>query len=160
MPEKRPPGKFLVAFDLQPISETWPPFSTERIWARKGTGPYQLVLENIPFFVRGLACGDVIRAKPDHERRELVFAGVVAHGGNSTIRLILRNGEESFQSRVLAILAEAGCEWEFSSVKSHLAVNIAPQADYMSLRSTLVSLIETGDLEVEEAYIAENHRPA
>jgi hypothetical protein len=107
----RPPGMFQVAFDLPQVSATWPPFRTERIWA-KTHAPYQLELQNIPFFVRGVSCGDIIRAKPDHERRELVFDGLVSHSEHSTIRVILRDKSQENRARILEFVRAAGCSWD------------------------------------------------
>ena len=154
----RPAGMFKVAFDLEPVSATWPPFSTERIWAKKGLAPYELILHNIPFYVRGLSCGDTIRAKPDHDRRELVFDGLVRHAGSSTIRVILRDKRPEMRERVLAIFSGAGCSWEFSNVDFHLAVDIPKVVDYGTLRAELLRMISDGSIEVEEAFIAENHQ--
>lgn len=153
----RPPGMFQVAFDLEQVSATWPPFSTERIWAKKTSAPYQLELQNIPFFVRGIACGDIIKAKPDHERRELVFDGIVQHSGNSTVRVILRDKTPEMKERVLEIFRGAGCSWEFTNVDFHFAVDIPATVNYRSLRSALVELISAGPIEVEEAFIAPTH---
>ena len=155
--DNRPPGMFRVAFDLEQVSATWPPFSTERIWAKKGTAPYQLELQNIPFFVRGLSCGDIIRAKPDHERRELVFDGLVRHSGSSTVRVILRDKTPETRGYVLEIFGNAGCTWEFGTVDFHFAVDIPQAVDYGPLRNVLVQLIADGRIEVEEAFIADHH---
>jgi hypothetical protein len=72
---------FQVAFDLEQVSATWPPFTTERIWAKKTSAPYQLELQNTPFFVRGISCGDIIRAKPDHD-------GCGSLAGRSTVGFV------------------------------------------------------------------------
>lgn len=148
---------FQIAFDLDQVSATWPPFSTERIWAKKTPAPYQLELQNVPFFVRGIACGDIIKAKPDHERRELVFDGLVKHSGNSTIRIILRDKTPELRDRVLEIFRDAGCTWEFTNVDFHFAVDIPQVANYRPLRATLIDMISTGAIEVEEAFIAPTH---
>jgi hypothetical protein len=148
---------FRVAFDLDQVSATWPPFATERIWAKKTSTPYQLELQNVPFFVRGISCGDIICAKPDHERRELIFDGLVRHGGHSTIRIILRDKALNVRDRVLEVLRAAGCTWEFTTVDFHFAVDIPEASDYRSLRVFLVDMLSTGVLEVEEAFIAPGH---
>jgi hypothetical protein len=148
---------FKVAFDLPQVSAAWPPFSIERIWAKKTSTPFQLELQNIPFFARGIACGDVIKVKPDHERRELVFDGLVRHSGNSTIRIILRDKAPELRDRVLEIFRDAGCTWEFTSVDFHFAVDIPEATDYRPLQATLIDIISTGAIEVEEGFIAPTH---
>lgn len=156
--EIRPPGVFRVAFDLEQISATWPPFSTERIWAKKGPAPYQLELQNIPFFVRGISCGDIIRARPDHDRQELVFDGLVSHSGRSTIRVIFRDKSPEARESVLRLFAESLCTWEFSSVDFHFAVDIPNEVNYGVLRDRFIRLISDGIIEVEEANITEQHQ--
>ncbi|RAY15963.1 hypothetical protein DPM19_09455 [Actinomadura craniellae] len=148
---------FKVAFDLEMVSPTWPPFSTERIWTKKAPGPYELELINSPFFVRGISRGDIIRARPDHERRELVFDGLVRHCGNSTIRAILLKGDLCPRDEIFETLRDADCEWEFSDSDLHFAANIPEDCDYFNLRSKLISFISNGFIEVEESFIAEGH---
>ncbi|MBM2615794.1 DUF4265 domain-containing protein [Actinoplanes sp. LDG1-06] len=148
---------FQVAFDLPQESATWPPFSTERIWAKKTSAPYQLEVQSVPFFVRDLSRGDIIRAKPDHERRELVFDGLVRHSGHSTIRVILRDKTDENRDRVLEMFRAAGSSWEFTSVDFHFAVDLPGEVDYRSLRSMLVEATSTGAIEVEEAFVAPAH---
>ncbi|MER7168585.1 DUF4265 domain-containing protein [Micromonospora sp. NPDC000207] len=118
--QKRPPGMFKVAFDLPQVNATWPPFDAERIWAKKTAVPYRLEIRNIPFFVQGLPLGDLIRAKPDQGRRELVFDGLVRHSGHSTVRVILRDKKSETRDRVLGLVQESGCGWEFANVDFHL----------------------------------------
>ncbi|MDU0290437.1 DUF4265 domain-containing protein [Saccharothrix longispora] len=153
----RPPGMFRVAFDLPQVSATWPPFNTERIWARKTSAPYQLEVRNIPFFVKDLACGDIIRAKPDHDRRELVFDSLVKHSGHSTIRIIVRGGTSSRCGEILGLFRSYECPFEFTNVDFHFAVDIPGNVDYPSLRGVLVEMVEQELVEVEEAFIAPGH---
>ncbi|XVS66396.1 DUF4265 domain-containing protein [Actinosynnema sp. CA-299493] len=149
---------FRVAFDLPQVSTTWPPFNTERIWARKTSVPYQLEVQNIPFFVIGLSCGDIIRAKPDHDRRELVFDSLVMHSGHSTIRVLVREEMSDRRDGILDLFRSHECSWEFTNVDRHFAVNVPKSVDYASLRVELVKLVEEGEIEVEEAFIASGHR--
>jgi hypothetical protein len=149
---------FRVAFDLPQVSDTWPPFNTERIWARKTSAPYQLEVRSIPFFVIGLSRGDVIRAKPDHERRELVFDSLVTHSGHSTIRVIMRGETSNHRDTVLDLFRSHECSWEFTNVDLHFAVDVPEDVDYLSLRAALVEMIKEGAIEVEEAFIASGHR--
>lgn len=147
---------FKVAFDLDEITPTWPPFATERIWARKTGFRGQLELVNIPFFALGISRGDIIRVHPDHERRELVFDEVVRHSGASTVRILIH--DESASDRILGILRDSGCEWEFSTVDIHLAANIPESASYRNLRESLLELKGSGSMGLEEAFISELHR--
>lgn len=54
-----------VHFGLE-IQEDWTPASVESLWVvdqANGTAR----LDNIPWFVRGIACGDIVATEPDEE---------------------------------------------------------------------------------------------
>lgn len=86
-----PEGPYVkVHFRLE-IEDDRPPASVESLWAvDQGDGTARL--DNIPWFVRGIACGDVVATAPDEEG--VRWAGeVVRRSENCTIRLIvLRDG--------------------------------------------------------------------
>ncbi|MFD6093045.1 DUF4265 domain-containing protein [Oerskovia sp. NPDC060338] len=46
----------------------------ERLWTEKSARLEVRVL-NVPFYVRGISFGDVVRIRPDHERREFRLRG-------------------------------------------------------------------------------------
>src|SRR5882757_7842392 len=75
-----------IAFRLMRDEEDWPPADWEHLWAiPRGTQRYEL--DNIPFFVKGVACGDVVSAQS--EDQGLVFDRVLLRGGHSTVRVIM-----------------------------------------------------------------------
>ncbi|UPZ29845.1 DUF4265 domain-containing protein [Streptomyces sp. LRE541] len=79
-----------VHFRLE-ITDDWPPASVESLWAvDQGDGTARL--HNTPWFVRGIAYGDIVATEPDEEG--VRWAGeVVRRSENCTIRLIvLRDG--------------------------------------------------------------------
>ncbi len=151
----RPKGMFKVAFDLEQVADNWPPFSVERLWARKTGVVGELELVNTPFFVRGVAFGDVVRVHPDHDRREMVFDEVTARSGNSTVRIVLN--DEDCRDALLELFERAGCTWEFSGAGPHLTVNIPASVDYRELRRKLVELKTSGVIGVEEAFVSTGH---
>ena len=55
-----------VVFKLEVDDEGWPPAGSERLWAVR-VGEDTARLENIPFFVRGYASGDVVRFNIDED---------------------------------------------------------------------------------------------
>jgi Domain of unknown function (DUF4265) len=68
-----------VAFDL---SGTGWEIPVETLNAENlGNGTYRLV--NVPFYARGFAYGDIVRAKPD-TIGQLIVEGVDKQGNNST----------------------------------------------------------------------------
>ncbi|MGW2826210.1 DUF4265 domain-containing protein [Streptomyces sp. NPDC001443] len=81
-----PEGPYVkVHFRLE-IEGDRPPASVESLWAvDQGDGTARL--DNIPWSVRGIACGDVVATEPDDEG--VRWAGeVVRRSENCTIRLI------------------------------------------------------------------------
>jgi hypothetical protein len=149
---------FQVVFELPQVSATWPPFTTERVWAKTTATPDHLEVQNIPFFVLGVSLGDVIRTKPDQQNRQLVFDGLVRHCGHSTIRILLRDKSPENRHSVLEMLRAAGCTWEFTNIDFHFAADVPEDVDYRSLRQTLIDLISAGSIEVEEAFVAAGHQ--
>lgn len=73
--------------------EGWPPASVESLWA-VDLGDGSVRLDNTPWFVRGVASGDIIRVEPDEEG--VRWAGeTVRASEHCTIRLIvLKDGGE------------------------------------------------------------------
>lgn len=79
-----------VHFHLE-VEDDWPPANVESLWGiDRGAGMTELA--NTPFFVRGVAIGDVVETSADREGTR--WAGkVVQPSQNCTIRLIvLRDG--------------------------------------------------------------------
>ncbi|WP_043476713.1 DUF4265 domain-containing protein [Kitasatospora sp. MBT66] len=76
-----------VYFRMEVDEDGWPPASVESLWA-VDLGDGTVRLDNTPWFVRGVASGDVIRVSVDDEG--LRWAGeTVQASENCTIRLIV-----------------------------------------------------------------------
>ncbi|MFC9157849.1 DUF4265 domain-containing protein [Streptomyces bauhiniae] len=56
-----------VHFRLEVDEDGWPPASVESLWA-VDLGDGTVRLDNTPWFVRGVASGDIIRVDADHDR--------------------------------------------------------------------------------------------
>jgi hypothetical protein len=148
---------FEVAFDLDSERADWPPVSVERLWGEKTEAKYEIRVVNTPFFARGIAFGDLIRVRPDSERRELVFESFTSESGHSTIRVIfLEKGEkESVEEKFRAV----GCN--LSSLRgfaSLIAVDIPPSVNYAGLRKWLLRKVESEVVEIQESAISAIHR--
>lgn len=75
-----------VRFELTPDEVGWPPAASEGLWAEPlGRGRYRL--DNTPFYVRGVAADDVVRAR--RRKGQLWVREVVAHSGRLTLRIIV-----------------------------------------------------------------------
>ncbi|MFE6172381.1 DUF4265 domain-containing protein [Streptomyces sp. NPDC056464] len=148
---------FKVAFDLDAEHANWPPVPVERLWGEKTDVRFEIRVVNTPFFARGISYGDLIRVRPDHERRELVFESFTSESGHSTIRVVfLRSGvRDPVEHRI----RDAGCGWNtVRGVKNLLAVDIPPTVGYDELRRGLVERVDSGDLEFQESALSAIHR--
>ncbi|WP_367323098.1 DUF4265 domain-containing protein [Streptomyces sp. HUAS ZL42] len=148
---------FKVAFDLNSDASGWPPVSVERLWGEKTDVRFEIRVVNTPFFVPGVAFGDLVRVRADHERRELVYEGFTAESGHSTVRIVFMRGDvrDSVERR----LREAGCSWETTEgFRNLIAVDIPPDVGYEELRQWFLERIESGDIEIQESAISATHR--
>ncbi|MEE1782760.1 DUF4265 domain-containing protein [Kitasatospora sp. NPDC048239] len=148
---------FKVAFDLEEERPNWPPVSIERLWGEKTAVKLEIRVVNTPFFVRGISFGDLIRVRPDNERRELVFESFTSESGHSTVRIVLLRDTE--REIVELKLRSAGCSWELAhSFGNLLAIDIPPTVEYGELREWLLAQVEAGVIEIQESAISSIHQ--
>lgn len=147
---------FEVAFDLLPEAPDWPPVAVERLWGERTAVDSELRLLNVPFFARGVAYGDLVHVRPDHDRRELVFERLNGESGHSTVRITLLDGRarRDVQDRLRA----AGCSWETAAqFAALLAVDVPADGDYRALRDWLTARSGEGAIEFQESAISARH---
>ena len=77
-------GKLVkVRFVLDREDDDWPPLATEGVWARPvGEGEFEL--DNVPWFARGVAFGDRVRAEPDSDGAVCSPCAIGSHGQAAT----------------------------------------------------------------------------
>lgn len=76
-----------VVFDLEVDEDGWPPVASERVWAfAVGDDLYEI--DNAPWFVPGVAAGDVARAVPTTPESDPVFVNVDRFSDHSSVRVI------------------------------------------------------------------------
>lgn len=100
----------------------------ENLWALDlGNGLYKI--DNIPFYVYGISCGDTVHAALAEGR--LTFQTVVQRGGHSTYRVLLKSDrgvdDDRFR-RLWKRLATMGCSREIAR-KRLVAIDIPTEAD-------------------------------
>lgn len=111
------------------------------------------VLDNSPFYVYGISCGDVFSAANSGD--ELVFERVVERGGHSKYRVRLNEGDghESFERRWKG-LEYLGCTYEGSDLGARrlYSIDVPPSASL----EKVYELLEEGEMggawQFEEAY--------
>src|SRR5260221_6074103 len=106
-----------VWFKIQQDEDGYPPVQVESLWARPfDEGKY--VLDNIPFFARGVSWRDMISASQGADGNKW-FSGVVNPSGHSTIRIVMfrNSGARPLEERVAELrgrFAAVGCSTELS----------------------------------------------
>lgn len=109
----------------------------ESMWCVEREGGYEI--DNIPFYVTELACGDIVGVRQDEDGL-LWFDGLRQPSGHSTIRIAFNHEEDV--GRVRAQLRELGCDSEISDLKELVAVDVPPEVAYERVKknfSTKVS---------------------
>jgi hypothetical protein len=111
-------------------------------------------LENVPFFARGVAFGDIVSAQPAADGR-LTVEDVVRHSGHSTFRILfdaelLGNGRVS---EIMQQLVDAGGTYE--KARANLwALDVADRQNVNAIQEKLQELAELKQLDYEEGYLA------
>ncbi|MFE6548708.1 DUF4265 domain-containing protein [Streptomyces sp. NPDC057746] len=148
---------FKVAFDLDVDASGWPPVSVERLWGEKTDVRSEIRVVNTPFFVSGIAYGDLVQVRPDHERRELVYDHFTEESGHSTVRVVFMRDEA--RGAVEQRLTESGCDWETPrQFENLMAVDVPPDVDYATLRRWLLERVDGGGIEIQESALSQVHR--
>jgi hypothetical protein len=136
-----------VAFRLEVDEDGYPPVSTETLWAqREGDG---FRLDNTPFFVHGVALGDIVHATPVEGM--LGYQHVLKRSGHGTVRVIMFEGGDVEKTR--EEFRKLGCPSELSSISTLFAVDIPPMDDYSAVRNFLEQGLEKGRFDYEEGWV-------
>ena len=119
-----------IAFELEQDEDGYPPVSVETLWATPTPEGFWRI-DNIPFFVYGIAPFDIIEAHGD----PLTFERVVQRGGHATLRVMLSKSADA--ARLRAALNELGCASEASHLSILIAVDVPPAVQVEDVRAFL-----------------------
>ncbi|MGW4125827.1 DUF4265 domain-containing protein [Nocardia sp. NPDC004711] len=127
-----------VHFDLEVDEDGWPPVGTESMWALPSTEPGLVELANTPWFVRGLAIGDIIRVAADSAGL-LRMTEHVSWSGSCTIRVIpYRSGPLAGDlQQVIDTFASLGANYEGLQQYGMVALSIPTHADLSAVKRLL-----------------------
>ncbi|MFI8303649.1 DUF4265 domain-containing protein [Streptomyces sp. NPDC085927] len=155
-----PEGPYVkVHFRLE-IEDDWPPASVESLWGiDQGDGTARI--DNIPWFVRGIACGDIVATEPDEEG--VRWAGeVVRRSENCTIRLIVFRGGGSGAARqsVINAFRELDVDGEGIERFGMVALAVPLTADLTKVQRLLKHGVAKEWWAMEEGYITAKWRAA
>jgi hypothetical protein len=147
-PSRTDPRAAKVAFRLVQDEDGYPPADWEHLWAHQ-VGESLFVLDNIPFFARGVSAGDLVSVQLKAGMNE--FREVVQPSGHSTLRVIFF--DTTLISELRSKLKELGCETEQSHLPNLVAVDVPPSTDLETVREVLAEGEDSGKWEYEEAVI-------
>lgn len=129
-----------IAFELEQDEDGYPPVSVETLWALPTPEGFWRI-DNIPFFVYGIALDDIIEAHGD----PLTFVRVVQPGGHATLRMLLSKTADAAPLR--AALNARGCSSEASHIPTLFAVDVPPAVDVAEVRAFLEGCEEVEEVE-------------
>lgn len=126
--------------------------STESMWATPTPDGYQI--DNIPFYAREVALGDVVSARPASDGA-LIFDRLVRPSGHSTVRLWFAAEHQDQVQGVRDHLRTLGCASELSDLPRLVAVDVPPEIDYAAIRVVLEDYERRAICEFEEACLGQ-----
>lgn len=128
-----------VAFALD-IEDGWPPVTREHVWCERTGSTY--TMKNVPFFIAGLALGDVFRAERDPVNDCIFEFEVVWPSGHSVVWVMNNDGLDF--SRPKKRLAEIGCESESFPQFSLFSVDVPADVGRAEINALVDSLEADG----------------
>ena len=134
-----------VAFELEKNENGTK--EVETLWAVPTDGGYRI--DNIPFYVRGVAWGDIVSAMRD-DGGQLNYVNLVTPSGHSTVRLWFAHASDV--QAVRGALRALGCDSELD-LERLVAVDIPPEIRYSEITAFLEEKEKLGVLEYEEGCI-------
>ncbi len=118
----------------------------ESLWVLEREGGYEI--DNIPFYVNDVACGDLVAARSDDEG-QLWFSHLIQASRHSTLRLWF--AREDDVEPVREHLWDLKCASEISDIRRLVAVDVPPTVGYETVKLFLENGKQEGRFEYEEA---------
>lgn len=131
-------------------------WTVETMWATvidSEKGLYKL--DNIPFYVPSIACGDIVFAEYDTDEQFLTFRDLVTPSGNSTVQVVLM--DESVETNEIRSLFDyLGCSSE-KGKEGYFVVDVPANISYQPIKSLLLDLSGKGTIDYAEPCLSEMH---
>ncbi len=123
-----PVERIKVLFEINRDEDGYPPADIEHLWA-ESLGNNLFKIDNVPFFVKGISCEDIIEAFAD-SKGDLRYRSLVKQSTHSTLRVIVfRDSPDArtLEERVADLrkqLERVGCSTELSHLPGLVAVDM------------------------------------
>lgn len=125
-----------VIFELE--ESDWHNHATESLWSLP-RGPKVFQLDNIPFYVYGIALGDIVKVTGGNGNYS--FDHVVTRSGHSTYRVFVEeSAERAIVEAMILGLVKLGCEIERAD-DYFIAIDVPPDVDVFAV----YTLLEDGE---------------
>ena len=115
--------------------DEWPPVSSESVWCER-IGPNYRIL-NTPFFIKGLAYGDVFSATPDPTSAQIFEFNVIEQSGNSVVWIL--NNDRIDISKFVEAIEALNCEIEGFPKFSLYSIKVPKTIDLSALDQLIKS---------------------
>jgi hypothetical protein len=122
---------------------------TESVWA-EGLSANTFRIDNVPFFVYGLSCNDVVVA--DIKEENFFLNKVIERGGHSTLRVFFRESHQKEQEVLIEKLNQLGATIERAYEKL-IAIDIPSNVDIDPIIELLKNGESLGAWEYEVGYV-------
>jgi len=136
------------------VLEKW---TVETLWATTvdlEKGWYRL--DNIPFYVKSIACDDIIFAEYDEDEQFLTFREVVMPSGNSTIQVVVMDSSLD-TNEIREMFDSVGCSSE-KFQERYFVIDIPVGLSYCPVKILLDDLFAKGSIDFAEACLSNKHR--
>jgi hypothetical protein len=124
----------------------------ESVWAVRQAEGFRI--DNIPFYAKGFALGDVVSAEADSDGL-IRCTGLVTASAHSTIRLWFGNAQDV--QRIREELSAMRCQSELDLPRL-VAVDVPPEVPYSRIRMYLDDKEREGTLEYEEGCLGQRQQ--
>jgi hypothetical protein len=145
-----------VVFRLDRDEDGWPPAATERLWATP-VGKGMARIDNVPFFVRNLAWGDIVQTV-DGPNGALWASARISWSGRCTIRVIpfSKGPLEGSREAVLDAFAPLGVGGEGIEQYGIVALDVPSDVDLAAVVRLLRQGARDGWWDYEEGCVGED----
>ena len=147
-----------IWFEIEKDVDGYPASKTsEQLLARPTEKVDEFRIESVPFFLKNVSLGDVVRAKNTELEEGSIFRfdSVVARGGHNTYRLLLTTKRPDDPDFTVNELIKRGLAVEEEN-GNFLAVDVPPSVDQQAIDEYLVAQTNLGRWELQDGYLRTN----
>lgn len=128
----------------------------ETMWAEimdEDAGIY--VLNSIPFYAPDLACGDVISAIYNDQKKMLTYKETISFSGNSTVQVVILD-KSAVTNDIREVFQGLGCVTE-KFKEGYFVIDVPVDLKYSPIRAKLQELSKIGVIDYAEPCLSAEH---